>query len=436
MLIVSFFFSTSLIGPLSMAHGFNQNESSEVFDGYLLTAPIYSKKTYLINNQRQVVHTWESDYSQALGTYLLEDGTMLRSTRASTRPAWIRGGYHGRIERVDSDGDILWEFEYFNKTRGLHNDIEPLPNGNILMITFERKTQQQALNAGMNPKYINNEFYVDGIIEVKPTGKTTGEIVWEWNVWDHLIQDYDESKENYGIIKDHPELIDINLGFRRFFIPDYAHLNSLDYHEEWDQILVSARMLNEIFVIDHSTTTEEAAGHNGGRYGKGGDLLYRWGNPFNYRHGSKDDQQLFAQHDVEWIPDGYPGQGHITIYNNGWDRPGIDYSSVMEIIPPVNQTGHYDKKPNQPFAPAHPLWTYISPFSYLLQSDICGTIIALKNGHFIIGTGYGGEVLFELNDQKDVIWWYLNPYPIPVRRINPIFQTQFYPADYPGLDFL
>jgi len=40
----------------------------------------------------------------------------------------------------------------------------------------------------------------------------------------------------------------------------------------------------------HSTTRAEAAGHTGRRSGKGGDLLYCWGNPRTYRAGTKADQ--------------------------------------------------------------------------------------------------------------------------------------------------
>ena len=38
----------------------------------------------------------------------------------------------------------------------------------------------------------------------------TQEIVWEWHATDHIVQDYDESKLNFGVVADVPNLIDIN----------------------------------------------------------------------------------------------------------------------------------------------------------------------------------------------------------------------------------
>ena len=53
-------------------------------------------------------------------------------------------------------------------------------------------------------------------------------------------------------------------------------MNAVDYNAEFDQLMISVHNLSEVWIIDHSTTTAEAAGHTGGRSGKGGDILYRW----------------------------------------------------------------------------------------------------------------------------------------------------------------
>ena len=78
--------------------------------------------------------------------------------------------------------------------------------------------------------------------------------------WDHLIQDFDSTLSNYGVISDHPELLDINLvslDLAALGYSDWTHSNSIDYNEELDQILISSRNMHEIYIIDHSTTTEE-----------------------------------------------------------------------------------------------------------------------------------------------------------------------------------
>ena len=85
------------------------------------------------------------------------------------------------------------------------------------------------------------------------------------------------------------------------------HTNAVAYNAELDQIMLSIHAFSEVWIIDHGTTTEEAASHSGGKRGKGGDLLYRWGNPRAYRTGTNVDQRLFAQHNAHWIPEGLPG---------------------------------------------------------------------------------------------------------------------------------
>src|SRR5206468_9542940 len=86
-----------------------------------------------------------------------------------------------------------------------------LPNGNVLLIVWDRKTAQEAVAAGRRPELLDGKFFLlDCLIEIKPTGRTTGAVVWEWHLWDHLVQDHDPSKANYGKVAEHPELVDLN----------------------------------------------------------------------------------------------------------------------------------------------------------------------------------------------------------------------------------
>lgn len=222
------------------------------------------------------------------------------------------------------DGKLVWEFTYSSESYMLHHDIERLPNGNILMIAWERKTLQEAAEVGRNPKKLGKEgLWSEQIIEVKPTGATTEEIVWKWHAWDHLVQDRNLTLPNYGKIADHPERININpfdwkeqlseedreklasLGYlsssrrpdKQDTNPDWLHINSIAYNDELYQIVLSVLGFNEIWIIDHAISSEEAAGPKG-------DLLFRWGNPQAYGRGTSGNQQLFAQHDTYWIAEG------------------------------------------------------------------------------------------------------------------------------------
>ena len=98
-------------------------------------------------------------------------------------------------------------------------------------------------------------------------GKTGGEVVWEWHLWDHLIQDADKDKANFGDVGAHPERVDINYNVvaGQRANPDWTHFNAVAYNAELDQVVVSLRNFSEIWILDHGTTTREAGGHTGGK---------------------------------------------------------------------------------------------------------------------------------------------------------------------------
>ena len=185
---------------------------SRAFQGYTLIAPMFSKTTYLIDMLGKVVRTWESDYTAGVA-YLLENGHLLRTGAHQPAPSGFGPGAGGHLQEFDRDGQLVWDFAYVSDTRLPHHDVTKLPNGNLLMIVWEKKTKEEVIAAGRRPDMAGNAgMHPDYLIEVKPTGKTTGEIVWEWHLWDHLVQDHDRSKPNFGNVSDHPELVDLNFG--------------------------------------------------------------------------------------------------------------------------------------------------------------------------------------------------------------------------------
>jgi hypothetical protein len=423
-----------VIGPFVIILNKILNEQN-AYSGYTLYTPEYSIVTYLINNAGEVVHSWDCNYIQGLGTYLLENGNLIRCD--SSKPPHLRfwiGGFTGHVGIYSPNGTVVWDFTYSNDEYCLHHDIEVLPNGNILMISFEYISEEEAIQNGRNPEtlYSPNFNYLcpDKIIEVKPTGKTTGEIVWEWHVWDHLIQDYDSTKDNYGDVENHPELIDVNFGLPS---SDITHINSINYNEELDQILLCSREFSEIWIIDHSTTTEEAAGHTGGRYGKGGDLLYRWGNPQTYRVGVEEDQQLFKPHDANWIESGYPGEGNILIFNNQRIlEDELKYSTVDEIKLPVDLNGDYYKI-GAAYGPTSPTWIYQAENPLDFYSRHLSGAQRLPNGNTLICEGGDGR-FFEVTSEKGIVWEYkiTNPYGFP----NHVYDIYRYSPDYSGIQIL
>jgi hypothetical protein len=186
-------------------------------------------------------------------------------------------------------------------------------------------------------------------------------------------------------------------------------MNSIDYNAKLDQIMVSVHSFNEIWIIDHSTTTQEAAEHRGGRYGQGGDLLYRWGNPRAYLAGEAKDQTLFAQHDARWIRDGVPGAGHMLVFNNGSGRPDGRYSSVLEVVLPVDSGGRYLREPGKAFAPAAIQWEYTAPRKDDFFAGHLSGAQRLANGNTLICSGEEARA-FEVSPAGQTVWEYVNPY--------------------------
>jgi len=400
--------------------GLFTNNTAKAYNGYTLFAPKQYTATYLINNEGRLLHQWSaSKYPPGQSVYLLENGNLLRACMTKGKLS-SGGGEGGRVEEYDWNDKLVWELDFSTETYMQHHDIRRLPNGNILMLVIEKKTYAECLAAGFDPSKFQPEIASKGmmlpdyIVEIKPTYPVGGTVVWEWHTWDHLIQNFDATKANYGDPKLHPELIDCD-GDGRNLPAFWNHMNSIDYNPALDQIAVSVRGNSEVWIIDHSTTTAEAKSHSGGKRGKGGDLIYRWGNPACYGAGTKTEQRYFEQHDVEWVKTGYPGAGNMTCFNNGLGRG--NYSTVDEFTPAVDANGNYNMSAGTAVAPANFTWTYKGTTAQPMYSENISGAYRLPNGNTIICSGTVGRFL-EVTSANEIVWEYI----CPVQQNGPIMQ--------------
>ena len=428
--LFALFFACLSIVAQTKTVGLFYNDTSKVFKGYTLFAPKQNTMTYLINNEGRIIHQWKaSKYPPGQSVYLLENGHLLRSCMTLGKLS-SGGGEGGRVEEYNWNDSLVWSLDFSTDNYMQHHDIKLLPNGNILMLVIEKKTLAECLAAGFDASKFQPEIQQKGmmvpdyVVEIKPTYPTGGTVVWEWHTWDHLIQDFDATKSNYGVPKSHPELVDCD-GDGRILPAFWNHMNSIDYNPAFDQIALSVRGNSEVWIIDHGTTTAEAKGHTGGKRGKGGDLLYRWGNPATYGAGTKTEQRYFEQHDVEWVLAGRPGTGNMTCYNNGIGRGGtFAYSSVDEFTPAVDANGNYSMVAGTALSPKDFTWTYKGNAKDSLYSENISGAFRLPNGNTIICSGTIGKFI-EVTSAGEIVWKYV----CPVEKTGPITQGNLPAAD-------
>lgn len=366
--------------------------SAQQWGDYTLYSTGSSTTAYLIDTNNTNYHTWTGLTGQtAYSNYMLPGGVLLRTVK-TTNSTFSGGGMAGRVQKVDWNGTILWDYTYSTTTVCTHHDICAMPNGNVLLIAYESKTGTQSSAAGSN---YAGTLWPDHVIEVQPTGTTTGTIVWEWHLWDHLCQDDNASGGNYVTsVADHPELYDINAVTLNSMNKDFWHMNGIDYNPILDQIVVSAHNTNEFYVIDHSTTTAEAASHSGGRGGRGGDFLYRWGDPSRYdQSGSANFNVL---HDAHWIPQGVPNAGRLVALNN----KGISSTqSCVDMIDPPYSGFNYSYTANTAWLPA----TYTFRQNCTGGTTNMGNSQQLPNGNMLICLALSG-VMYEIDSNGTQLW--------------------------------
>jgi len=234
------------VGPT----GVLKYDAGKTYDGYALFSPNMSKTTYLIDMEGQIVHEWKSDYTPGRYATLLPNGNLLRGVQyrnpdgSLMRPAPLAANW-GALQELDWEGNVVWEYKMINDDITAHHGYYRMPNGNTLLLGFERVSKAEAKKLGRKNifkgsvkvgKESTDAFWLDFVREVTPKGK----IAWEWHLKDHLGMGKDKVNFNYMLPKA------TGAAYSTF---DWSHANTVNYLADKDQILVNFRNLAEFILI-------------------------------------------------------------------------------------------------------------------------------------------------------------------------------------------
>ena len=346
---------------------------------YVLVVDQTGQGADIINHNGDEIFSWDFDAAIGNDASLLDDGSMLVCLKANDA-AITFGGYGGVFQKINADQTTDWEVSYSTTTQTAHHDVEYLANGNIIFPVWEQLLVSDAAEIGFSG---SQDIYPEAIIEMNPV---TQEIVWEWHATDHLIQDHDSAKLNYGTVQDNPNKIDINYNSAQAN-GDIMHANGITVDETNNIIYLTINNYSEIWVIDHSTTTAQAATSTGGNYNLGGDLVYRFGNPLTY-----DNVGEVTINDVH-----YPNlldTGNMLVFsNNIYDNQSAVFE--YQLNPPYQLVAGEDNEPEL-------VWSFTD--SELYSSGLGGAV-RTPNGNTLIAEGRDGTV-WEVSDSGEVLWKY------------------------------
>jgi hypothetical protein len=369
--------------PITLAPEVEIYEADKIHNNLTLAVVNGSNNAFLVDKTGEKLH--EFNFPSNLGNDLeiLPNGKLLGIFKAEN-PSIIFGGYAGIVRIMDLEGNIEWEYSLSTADFILHHDVEMLPNGNILVLVWERIDETIAESQGSTSP---GDIYTEKLMEINPT---TNSIVWEWRSFDHIIQDNDPAFPNYGNISQNPQLMHVNYNLQAN--GDIMHANGFDYDDDKDVIYLSINFFSEVWVIDHSTTSTEAATNSGGNYGRGGNILYRFGNPLAYDN-TVGEVRSDRNHFPNLLENGVPGEGNMLLYVNG-NTLGVSRIYELEMPQNFTLTPDADNEPNV-------VWSYTNPA--IFSSKISGAV-RLNNGNTLICEGDFG--FWEITPAKDIAWRY------------------------------
>jgi hypothetical protein len=281
----------------------------------------------LIDMNGRIVHSWPE--VRAVGRARLNrDGSL----------AII--GTDNLVKEYDWEGNLQWVFRLAAEIDFPHHDLIRLRNGNYLVLARDRTN------------------FTGYLQEVDRRGR----VVWEWRSIEHIdsFPTWDRERKDPTHINSIHEL------------PKNRHFDAGDQRFRPGNILVSARHLDAIFIVDKRT----------------GEVVWHYtGN-------------LDRQHEASMIPMGVPGEGRILVFNNGRNgRNGYRRSLIQTIDPASGEI----------------LWEYGSRYFF---SSVAGTVQKIGGPNFLIASSHGGRI-FEIDPEGEIVWEWVPPYkPMRPERVT------------------
>ena len=349
-------------------------------NGYTM---IWSRlKARLIDMNGRTAHEWnvtETTKDIISRARLLQNGHVVVS-RASSNKQTEMMSTTGSIQEYDWDNNLVWEYIPeggipHENLLGPHHDVVRKSNGNTLLICRE-VVPEEYMKVIRYPPYQNTTFYGDVVLEVTPAK----EVAWEWHAHGHL------DLNRYRVLASPDRTYGGPYGNTAC---DWTHMNTIQPLPEnkWydagderfrpDNVLISPRSLDEVYIIDRDTK----------------EIV--WSYSGDYKGG------ISGQHEPHMIEKGMPGAGNILIFDNGtspWqDIDHAGCSIVIEVDPVTKEV----------------VWKYEKGEQF--HSGYGSSAQRIWNGNTLICEGNGRRV-FEVTKAGETVWEHVEQSPRAYRH--------------------
>ena len=171
-------------------------------------------------------------------TYFLENGNFigLADGRENNKP--------GRVFEMTIDNDLSWQGPEDLEGIGVHHDVFPMPNGNIIALTSQDTLLPVPVEIELPETYSGIDtlpWQGDRIVEWNRDGVE----VWSWSVFDHFnFMDWNPNLYQ-DLLFSHPIPADFHY--------EWTHSNTVWYDPIDNAVYLSVRNMSRITKIDYDT---------------------------------------------------------------------------------------------------------------------------------------------------------------------------------------